>query len=152
VVWGSVPEMSDAVRIMGRDGTSGQEGQTVFRWTTTELPRIAIQVCERSGVRPEDLGAVVLHQASLRIIEPLANRIGAVNAVVARDVVDSGNTSAASSPLALSKLVERGEIPSGAPGASVRIRRWPGVLGTDHPLPLTCGRSSFQRGAVPSHG
>jgi 3-oxoacyl-[acyl-carrier-protein] synthase-3 len=115
VVWGSVPEMSEAVRIKGRDGTFGQEGQAVFRWATTELPRIAIEVCERSGVRPEDLGGVVLHQANLRIIEPLAKRIGAVNAVVARDVVDSGNTSAASIPLALSKLVERREIPAGAP-------------------------------------
>lgn len=58
---------------------------------------------------------MVLHQANLRIIEPVAERIGAVNAVVAKDVVDSGNTSAASVPLALSKLVERREIPSGAP-------------------------------------
>jgi 3-oxoacyl-[acyl-carrier-protein] synthase-3 len=107
--------MSEAVRIKGRDGTFGQEGQAVFRWATTELPRIAIEVCERGGVRPEDLGGVVLHQANLRIIEPLAKRIGAVNAVVARDVVDSGNTSAASIPLALSKLVERREIPAGAP-------------------------------------
>lgn len=64
---------------------------------------------------PEDLAGVVLHQANLRIIEPLALKIGAVNAVVARDVVDSGNTSAASIPLAFSKLVERGEISTGAP-------------------------------------
>jgi 3-oxoacyl-[acyl-carrier-protein] synthase-3 len=61
------------------------------------------------------LAAVVLHQANLRIIDPLVKKIGAVNAVVARDVVESGNTSAASVPLAFSKLVERGEIASGAP-------------------------------------
>ncbi len=64
---------------------------------------------------PEELAAVVLHQANLRIIEPVARKIGAVNAVVARDVVDSGNTSAASIPMALSKLVERGEVAAGAP-------------------------------------
>ncbi|KJK59525.1 hypothetical protein UK12_03730 [Saccharothrix sp. ST-888] len=45
----------------------------------------------------------------------MARRIGAVNAVIARDVVDSGNTSAASIPLAFSKLVERGELEKGAP-------------------------------------
>lgn len=78
-------------------------------------PPLARKVCEKAGITPEDLAAVVLHQANLRIIEPLAAKIGAVNAVVARDVVDSGNTSAASIPMALSKLVERGEIPSGAP-------------------------------------
>ena len=37
------------------------------------------------------------------------------NAVIARDIVESGNTSAASVPLALSKMVERREVPSGAP-------------------------------------
>ncbi|GAA1551306.1 ketoacyl-ACP synthase III [Kribbella hippodromi] len=115
VVWGSVPEMSDAVRIEGRDGPFAQEGLSVFRWATTQLPQIALQVCEKAGLKPEELGGVVLHQANLRIIEPLAKRLGAVNAVVAKDVVESGNTSAASIPIALSKLVEKREIPSGAP-------------------------------------
>ncbi|MGD3105667.1 beta-ketoacyl-ACP synthase III [Streptomyces sp. YGL11-2] len=115
VLWGSVPEMGGAVRIEGDPARFSQEGQTVYRWATTQLPAIARKVCDRAGVRPEDLAGVVLHQANLRIIEPVAERIGAVNAVVARDVVDSGNTSAASVPLALAKLVERRDIPAGAP-------------------------------------
>ncbi|AJT64467.1 beta-ketoacyl-ACP synthase III [Streptomyces chattanoogensis] len=115
VLWGSVPQMGNAVRIEGEPARFAQEGQTVYRWATTRLPAIARQVCERSGILPEDLAGVVLHQANLRIIEPVAERIGAINAVVAKDVVDSGNTSAASVPLALAKLVERREIPSGAP-------------------------------------
>ncbi|MEV3870243.1 beta-ketoacyl-ACP synthase III [Streptomyces sp. NPDC049906] len=115
VLWGSVPEMGHAVRIEGTPPVFAQEGQSVYRWATTRLPPLARQACERAGVAPADLAAVVLHQANLRIIEPLSERIGAVNAVVARDVVDSGNTSAASIPLAFAKLVERGEIPSGAP-------------------------------------
>ncbi|MGW1374365.1 beta-ketoacyl-ACP synthase III [Streptomyces sp. NPDC002446] len=115
VLWGSVPQMGAAVRIEGEPARFAQEGQTVYRWATTQLPAIARTVCERSGIRPEDLAGVVLHQANLRIIEPVAERIGAVNAVVAKDVVDSGNTSAASVPLALSKLVERREIASGDP-------------------------------------
>ncbi|MEV6122840.1 beta-ketoacyl-ACP synthase III [Streptomyces sp. NPDC052077] len=115
VEWGSVPEMGNAVRIEGTPPRFAQEGQSVYRWATTRLPAIARRTCERSGVEPADLAAVVLHQANLRIIEPLAQKIGAVNAVVARDVVDSGNTSAASIPLALSKLVERGEITTGDP-------------------------------------
>ncbi|MET8842585.1 beta-ketoacyl-ACP synthase III [Streptomyces rubiginosohelvolus] len=115
VLWGSVPEMGNAVRIEGTPPRFAQEGQSVYRWATTQLPPIARRVCEKAGIAPEDLGAVVLHQANLRIIEPVARKIGAVNAVIARDVVDSGNTSAASIPMALSKLVERGEIASGAP-------------------------------------
>ncbi|MEV6168441.1 beta-ketoacyl-ACP synthase III [Streptomyces sp. NPDC051954] len=113
VLWGSVPEMGHAVRIEGTPARFAQEGQSVYRWATTQLPPIARKVCERAGFAPEDLAAVVLHQANLRIIEPLAEKIGAVNAVVARDVAESGNTSAASIPLALSKLVEQGEISTG---------------------------------------
>ncbi|WP_128979492.1 beta-ketoacyl-ACP synthase III [Streptomyces roseicoloratus] len=115
VLWGSVPEMGHAVRIEGTPPRFAQEGQSVYRWATQQLPALARQACARSGIRPEDLAGVVLHQANLRIVEPLAAKIGAVNAVVARDVVDSGNTSAASVPLALAKLVERGELPSGSP-------------------------------------
>ncbi|MFI0964944.1 beta-ketoacyl-ACP synthase III [Streptomyces sp. NPDC021080] len=115
VLWGSVPEMGNAVRIEGTPSRFAQEGQSVYRWATTQLPPIARKACERAGLAPEDLAGVVLHQANLRIIEPLALKIGAVNAVVARDVVDSGNTSAASIPLAFSKLVERGEISTGDP-------------------------------------
>ncbi|MFK0236906.1 beta-ketoacyl-ACP synthase III [Streptomyces vinaceus] len=115
VLWGSVPEMGHAVRIEGSPPVFAQEGQSVYRWTTSQLPALARKVCEKAGIAPEELAAVVLHQANLRIIEPLAAKIGAVNAVVARDVVDSGNTSAASIPMALSKLVQRGEIPTGAP-------------------------------------
>lgn len=115
VLWGSVPEMGHAVRIEGTPPRFAQEGQSVYRWATTKLPSIARQACEKAGLAPEDLAGVVLHQANLRIIEPLAAKLGAVNAVVARDVTDSGNTSAASIPLAFSKLVERGALSAGDP-------------------------------------
>jgi 3-oxoacyl-[acyl-carrier-protein] synthase-3 len=115
VLWGSVPEMGHAVRIEGQPARFAQEGQAVYRWATTRLPPLARRTCERAGLAPEDLAAVVLHQANLRIIEPLADRMGAVNAVVARDVTESGNTSAASIPLALSKLIEQGRVTTGDP-------------------------------------
>ncbi|MER6982347.1 3-oxoacyl-[acyl-carrier-protein] synthase III C-terminal domain-containing protein, partial [Streptomyces carpinensis] len=115
VLWGSVPEMGHAVRIEGTPPRFAQEGQSVYRWATTQLPPLARQTCERAGVAPEDLAAVVLHQANLRIIEPLAQKIGALRAVVARDVTESGNTSAASIPMALSKLLEQGAVTAGDP-------------------------------------
>lgn len=116
VLWGCVPEMGDAVRIeRSLNDKFAQNGRAVYRWTTFELPRIAREVIERAKIEPEDVAAIVLHQANLRIIQPLASKIGAVNAVVATDVIESGNTSAASIPLALSKLQERTPLPSGAP-------------------------------------
>ena len=55
------------------------------------------------------------HQANLRIIEAIARKLGAPGVVVATDIVTAGNTSSASIPLALTRMVERGELSSGAP-------------------------------------
>lgn len=115
VLWGSVPERGDAVRIEGWRPYVRQEGQAVFRWATTALAPLALQACERAGVAPSELAAFVPHQANSRIIDGIVKRLGIPQAIVAKDLVESGNTSAASIPLALSKLVERREIPSGAP-------------------------------------
>ena len=115
VLWGSAPEKGDVLRIEGWQPYIQQQGQAVFRWATTALAPFALQACERAGVRPEELAAFVPHQANTRIIDGIAKRLGATNAVVAKDIVESGNTSAASVPLALSKMVERREVPSGAP-------------------------------------
>ncbi|MGW4892770.1 beta-ketoacyl-ACP synthase III [Kitasatospora sp. NPDC004240] len=117
VVWGSDPTRSDAVRLVGDwRPRFAQEGQTVFRWATTEVPALAREACRRAGLTPADLAGVVTHQANLRIIEAMVRQLGLPeHTVVARDVVDSGNTSAASIPLALSKLVERRDLPAGGP-------------------------------------
>jgi 3-oxoacyl-[acyl-carrier-protein] synthase-3 len=115
VLWGSAPERGDVVVIEGWRPYVQQEGQTVFRWATTALPALAREACERAGVKTTELAAFVPHQANLRIIDPLARKLEAPDMVVARDIVESGNTSAASVPIAWSKLVERREIPSGSP-------------------------------------
>jgi 3-oxoacyl-[acyl-carrier-protein] synthase-3 len=106
VVWGSDGQGADLIRIPDFTHGMHMEGRAVFRWATTELHPIALAACERAGVRPEDLAVIVPHQANLRIIHAMAKRIGAPGAVVAQDVVRSGNTSAASIPLALQRLVE----------------------------------------------
>jgi 3-oxoacyl-[acyl-carrier-protein] synthase III len=115
VLWGSAPEKGDVLTIEGWQPYIKQEGQAVFRWATTALAPFAIEACERAGVKPQELAAFVPHQANTRIIDGIVKRLGIPNAVIAKDLVESGNTSAASVPLALSKLIERREVPSGAP-------------------------------------
>jgi len=115
VVWGSAPEKGDAILIEGWRPYIQQEGQAVFRWATTALAQHALLACERAGVAPEEIAAFVAHQANARIIDGIARRLKLPNAIIAKDIVESGNTSAASVPLALSKLVERREVPAGAP-------------------------------------
>jgi 3-oxoacyl-[acyl-carrier-protein] synthase III len=113
VVWGSDGGMADKIAIKDRNSFIVQEGQAVFRWATTALHPVAKKACERAGVDPTDLAAFVPHQANLRIIEAIARKIGAPQARVADDIVYSGNTSSASIPLALSAMIERGEVGSG---------------------------------------
>jgi 3-oxoacyl-[acyl-carrier-protein] synthase-3 len=115
VVWGSDGEQADTVVIREDDRFFQQEGQAVYRWVTSTMAPIGLEACRRAGVAPEDIAAFIPHQANLRIIDALARRIALPNAVVARDIVTSGNTSAATIPLALSRMVESGEIASGAP-------------------------------------
>lgn len=116
VLWGSAPDKGDALTIAGWQPYIKQTGQVVFRWATTELAPFAAEVCKRAGIAPSELAAFVPHQANTRIIDGIVKRLGlSPDAIVAKDLVESGNTSAASVPLALSKLIERREVPSGAP-------------------------------------
>jgi 3-oxoacyl-[acyl-carrier-protein] synthase-3 len=115
VVWGSDGANAGAITTEPETRTLRQEGQTVYRWATSTIGNVALEVCAAAGITPAELGAFVPHQANLRIIDLIAKKLGADNAVIARDIVTSGNTSSASIPIALSKMLERGEIPTGAP-------------------------------------
>jgi len=91
------------------------KGNETFKIAVRSLAEVSQEVLAKAGLTEGEVDWFIPHQANLRIIEPLAEKIGAVNAVVARDVSDSGNTSAASIPLAFSKLVEQGVISTGDP-------------------------------------
>jgi 3-oxoacyl-[acyl-carrier-protein] synthase-3 len=89
------------------------DGPAVFRWATSSMGEVALEICAAAGVDPSELAAVIPHQANLRIVNALARQIGATDAVVADDVVDAGNTSAASVPLALARLRREGKVTTG---------------------------------------
>ncbi|NED95314.1 ketoacyl-ACP synthase III [Phytoactinopolyspora alkaliphila] len=113
VIWGTVPGLADAVRIERPASTFAQDGRKVFRWAVTEAAQYAREAIAAAGLKAEDIAVFIPHQANLRIIEPLAEQLGLTGAVVATDVRESGNTSAASIPLAWSKLHAAGALPSG---------------------------------------
>jgi 3-oxoacyl-[acyl-carrier-protein] synthase-3 len=92
------------------------QGQAVFRWAVTHMAPVATQAMEAAGVRPEELCAFVPHQANLRIVDALVKTLKLPpNVVIGRDMETQGNTSSASIPLALSALLEKGEVESGQP-------------------------------------
>jgi 3-oxoacyl-[acyl-carrier-protein] synthase-3 len=123
-VWGSDGSKWEAVGMTGslldfRDGTGSwptlvQEGQSVFRWAVWEMVKVAKQALEVAGVKPEELSALVTHQANERIIDEMAKQLALPESVaIAKDIITTGNTSAASIPLAMHALMAEGQIKSG---------------------------------------
>ncbi|MDR7303689.1 beta-ketoacyl-ACP synthase 3 [Haloactinomyces albus] len=110
VLWGSIGEQADLIRIDPTERVIRQDGRSVYRWATS-LGETIREMCRRSDVAPEDLAAFVPHQANLRIINTLAKHLDDVT--TATDVVDVGNTIAATVPIALSRMVEREEVEDG---------------------------------------
>jgi 3-oxoacyl-[acyl-carrier-protein] synthase-3 len=114
VVWGSDGDQFNAIEIAAGSGTMTMAGQAVYRWATTKLTETLQQAMARAGVTAADIDVFAPHQANLRIVESMTKKLGfGSDVVVARDIVQSGNTSAASVPLALTALLESGEAKSG---------------------------------------
>ncbi|QEW03231.1 beta-ketoacyl-ACP synthase III [Microbacterium lushaniae] len=129
-IWGSDGSKSDAVGMNHtlqefREGrapwpTLRQEGPTVFRWAVWEMVKVARQALEAAGVEASDLSAFVPHQANMRIIDEFAKQLGLPDTVViGRDIATTGNTSAASIPLATHRLLE--EHPEVSGGLALQI-------------------------------
>ena len=115
VVWGTEPELTPAVRIEAQEVKFEQDGRAVFKWAITRAADRARDVVARAGLSLDDIEVLVAHQANLRIIEPLAKALGLDGKVVVTDITESGNTSAASIPMGLSKWWHAGKIPAGVP-------------------------------------
>ncbi len=129
-IWGSDGSKADAVGMDHtlnefRDGkapwpTLRQEGPTVFRWAVWEMVKVARQALEAAGVEASDLAAFVPHQANMRIIDEFAKQLKLPDTVViGRDIETTGNTSAASIPLATHRLLE--EHPELSGGLALQI-------------------------------
>jgi 3-oxoacyl-[acyl-carrier-protein] synthase-3 len=100
--------------------TLRQDGQSVFRWAVWEMAKVAKEAVEQAGITPSDLTAFVPHQANMRIIDEFAKQLGLPDSVlIARDIETTGNTSAASIPLAMHRLLE--EHPEARGGLALQI-------------------------------
>jgi 3-oxoacyl-[acyl-carrier-protein] synthase-3 len=125
VVWGSDGEQFDLIRqredwrdvIASGDPVMPHlvmQGNPVFRWASFAMAKIGQQALDRAGVSIDDLDVFVPHQANMRIIDAMARSMKLPAGVkIARDIAEMGNTSAASIPLALDRMVEEGEARSG---------------------------------------
>lgn len=94
--------------------TLRQDGQTVFKWAVWQMAEVAKQAIEAAGLTPDDIDVFVPHQANTRIIDQMIKQLKLPErVVVGRDIVETGNTSAASIPLAAERLLREGQAKSG---------------------------------------
>ena len=110
-VTGSDGARSELIAMSG--GVLQMAGREVFRWAVEQVPAIARRACERAGIRLADVDVFVPHQANLRIIDAVVRALHLQHAVIADDIITSGNTSAASIPLALTRLLDTGQARTG---------------------------------------
>jgi 3-oxoacyl-[acyl-carrier-protein] synthase-3 len=125
IVWGSDGEQYDVIRqsvdwhdVLAADVPEmpfiKMDGATVFRWASFEMAKVAQATLDRTGIAVDDLDLFVPHQANMRIIDAMARAMHLPESVrIARDIAEQGNTSAASIPLALSRMYDEGTAHSG---------------------------------------
>ena len=131
-LWGSLGERADAItqreswtdlrpamEASGREDAIAwpafvMQGQTVFRWAVFSMAPVARRAVEAAGITPGDLDAFVPHQANMRITDAMVKALELpAHVPVARDIAETGNTSAASIPLAMSRMLDEGEVKGG---------------------------------------
>jgi 3-oxoacyl-[acyl-carrier-protein] synthase III len=125
VVWGSDGEQFDLIRqkedwrdVMEQERPEMphlvMQGSAVFRWASYEMAKIAQAALDKAGLSAEELDVFIPHQANMRIIDAMARSMKLPAHVrIARDIAHQGNTSAASIPLALDRMIDEGEARSG---------------------------------------
>ena len=125
VVWGADGSQKDAITMTQswveyRDEPAEQypvltmQGQQVFRWAVGEISKVCTEALDAAGITSDDLVAFVPHQANMRITDAMVRALKLPeHVVVARDIATSGNTSAASVPLALEAVIASADLPSG---------------------------------------
>jgi 3-oxoacyl-[acyl-carrier-protein] synthase III len=125
VVWGSDGEQFDLIRqdedwrdVLAHESPQMphlvMQGSAVFRWASFAMAKTAAATLDRTGISVDDLDVFVPHQANMRIIDAMARSMKLPERVkIARDIAEQGNTSAASIPLALGRMIDEGEAKSG---------------------------------------
>ena len=90
-----------------------QEGAQVFKYAVRRMSEHAVNILERNGLSSKDLALVVPHQANLRIIKGMQERLGIEDSKVMINIDHFGNTTAGTIPLGLMEAVEQKRVKKG---------------------------------------
>ena len=90
-----------------------QEGAQVFKYAVRRMSELAVEILERNGLTSRDLALVVPHQANLRIIRAMQERLGVDDSKILINIDHFGNTTAATIPLGLMDALEQKRLRKG---------------------------------------
>ena len=77
-----------------------QDGKNVFKWAVEKMSDVSAEIMERNGLTPDDIAYLLPHQANMRIIDAVANRMGiSKEDKVLVNIERFGNTSSATIPI-----------------------------------------------------
>lgn len=92
------------------DDAIKMKGPELFKIAVRSMADVTLKVAERAGVRLEEVALIVPHQANIRILNAVADRLGIAQDKVFTNIDRYGNTSAASVPIALDEALEANRI------------------------------------------
>jgi 3-oxoacyl-[acyl-carrier-protein] synthase-3 len=90
-----------------------QEGSAVFKYAVRRMAELAAHMVERNGLKSEDIALVVPHQANLRIIRAMQERLGLPDDRVMVNIDRYGNTTGGTIPLGLRDAVDQQKLKKG---------------------------------------
>ncbi len=92
------------------DDAIKMKGPELFKLAVRSMADVTLKVAERAGVQLDDVALIVPHQANIRILNAVADRLGVAREKVFTNIDRYGNTSAASVPIALDEALEANRI------------------------------------------
>src|SRR5580698_4891911 len=90
-----------------------QDGSQVFKYAVRRMAELAADLLERNGFKGDDLALVVPHQANLRIIRAMQERLGVDDSKVMVNIDRYGNTTAGTIPLGMWDAIAQGRLKKG---------------------------------------
>lgn len=88
-------------------------GKEVYKFATREVPEVLKEALETAEMSVDDIDWLLLHQANIRIMWTVADRLGIPREKIITNLSKYGNTSAGSIPLALDEAVRSGQVKKG---------------------------------------
>ena len=85
-------------------------GRGVYTFVAKILPHYVEELITNAGMKADEIDYLIPHQANLRIIQAVQERLGYSDEKVVTNIKYYGNTSAASIPLAMAEGVEKGQV------------------------------------------